>query len=123
MRRRAQGFTLLEVVVALTIFALLAVTVLARMGDSIRAEQRLRDKTEAVFIAQDTLTALRVEEDWSALRSQTDSREFGGRRWNIRITVSETGEESLRQVQVDVGPEADGRDAYLQSLTSLLGRY
>lgn len=119
---KARGFTLLEVMVALTIFAIMAVAVLARMGDSIRAEQRLADKTLASFIAQDVLTEMRVKESWSDVRSTTDTRDFAGQKWQVRIEVRDV-EEDLREVIVDVGPESDGRDVYLQSLRSWIGKY
>ena len=119
---RARGFTLLEVMVALTIFAIMAVAVLSRLGDSIRAEQRLGDNTAASFIAQDVLTEMRLKESWSDVRNTTLEREYLGQKWQVRVEVIQL-EEDLREVIVDVGPVSAGRDVYLQSLTTWLGQH
>lgn len=119
--KSARGFTLLEVMVALTIFALMAVAVLSRMGDSIRAEQRLAEKTHASFIAENVLSEMRVKESWSDVRSNRQDVEYAGQKWQVRIEVKEV-EDGLRAVTVDVGPESAGRDVYLQSLTTWLSK-
>jgi general secretion pathway protein I len=122
---RESGFTLIEVMVALAIFAVLSVTLLVRMGDNIRAEEYLQTKTLAALLAENTLVELRLKKKWSALSNKTDTVEFAGQSWNLSVKVSDTSNEHLRKVEVQVGPDLEwqSNDSYVFTLTSYIGEY
>lgn len=122
---RMCGFTLIEVMVALIIFAVLSVTLLVRLGDNIRSEQYLETKTLASVVAENVLENLRIKEEWSGLSDKTDRVEMAGQSWNIRIDVTDTPNENLKRVDVQVGPapERGSDEHYILTLTSYLGRY
>ena len=118
------GFTLIEIMVALIIFSVLSVTLLVRIGDSIRSEQYLESKTLASIMAENILAEMRIEEEWSNVRSNNKTIKMAGKNWDVKITVSDTGNENLRQVTVQVGPD-EGRSSnspHVFSLTSFIGR-
>lgn len=119
------GFTLVEVMVALVIFAVLSVTLLTRLGDNIRAEQHLQQKALAEIIAENTLAQLRLKRDWSAISNKTDTVSMGDQQWIVSTEVKDTKNENLKQVDVHVGPKAEraGQDTAIITLTSYLGRY
>jgi general secretion pathway protein I len=119
------GFTLIEVMVALIIFAVLSVTLLTRLGDNIRAERYLQDKTLAALVAENTLAELRSKRDWSAVSTKSDTREMANIQWNIKINVTDTPNENLKRVDVSVGPKLDysSEESSIVTLTSFLGRY
>lgn len=123
--RSMRGFTLIEILVALIIFAVLSVTLLVRLGENIRNEQLLESKTMAGIVAENTLAQMRIKEEWSAVRSKTDSVNMMGQDWKIKTTVSDTGNENLRRVEVQVGPDNGGSadDGYVYSLITYIGRY
>ena len=54
--RSARGFTLLEVLVALAIFALIAASVLTASARSVRTASQLENKTLAMWVADNRLT-------------------------------------------------------------------
>ncbi|HEX5842512.1 MAG TPA: type II secretion system minor pseudopilin GspI, partial [Pseudomonas sp.] len=58
--RRAGGFTLLEVLVALAIFALVAASVLTATARSLQTASRLEEKTLAMWIADNQLAELQL---------------------------------------------------------------
>jgi general secretion pathway protein I len=120
-----RGFTLIEILVALIIFAVLSVTLLVRLGENIRNEQSLESKTLAGIVAENTLAQMRIKEDWSAVRSRTDTVNMIGQNWNIKTTVTDTKNENLRQVVVQVGPDNGNSsdEVFVYSLTSYIGRY
>ena len=124
-RPRYRGFTLIEVMVALAIFAVLAVTLLTRMGDNIRSEEYLQSKTLAAVIAENRLTELRLEKNWNALSNKTEQIDFAGQRWNVRVNVTDTPNENFRKVDVQVGPDLAWRseDSAIFTLTSYIGKY
>lgn len=120
-----RGFTLIEIMVALIIFAVLAVTLSVRLGDSIRSEQYLESKTLASVLAENVLAEMRIEEEWSNVRSNNKTVNIGEQRWEIATTVTDTANENIRRVQVQVGPDT-GRsrnESYVFSLTGFIGRY
>lgn len=120
-----RGFTLIEIMVALIIFAVLSVTLLVRLGDSIRSEQYLESKTLASLMAENVLASMRIEEEWSNVRSDKKTVNMAGQRWEVKTTVTDTDNENLRKVYVQVRPDNmhSGSDSYLFSLTSYIGRY
>jgi general secretion pathway protein I len=124
-KNAVHGFTLIEIMVALIIFAVLAVTLSVRLGDSIRSEQYLESKTLASILAENVLADMRIEEEWSNVRSSNKTVNIGEQRWEIATTVTDTANENIRQVYVQVGPDT-GRsrnESYVFSLTSFIGRY
>ncbi len=54
--RNQNGFTLIEIMVALVIFAVLSITLLTRLGGDIRSQQLLEEKTLASVVAENVLS-------------------------------------------------------------------
>ncbi len=73
--KRARGFTLLEVLVALAIFAMVAASVLSASARSLQNASRLEDKTLAMWIADNRLNELQMEQTppWRRSRRSTAS--------------------------------------------------
>ena len=119
-----RGFTLSEVMVALIIFAVLSVTLLVRLGDSIRSEQYLESKTLASLMAENVLADMRIKEEWSDVRSDNKTVKMADNSWAVKTTVTDTADENLRKVTVQVRPDEarSKNDAYVFSLTSYIGR-
>lgn len=106
--RSMRGFTLLEVLVALAVFAT-AMTALILSGSQ-RADQMgyLRDRTLAGWIASDRITALQLETGWPEPGTREGEVEMAGRTWHWQAEVRETPEEAVRRVDVAVAREAEG---------------
>lgn len=122
---RHAGFTLIEVMVALMIFAVLSVTLLTRLGDNIRAEHYLETKTIAAVVAENVLTEMRFKKDWSAVVNKKDTVEMTGIKWQVNVIVTDTPNENFRKVEVRVGPElaSSSEENSVISLVSYIGQY
>ncbi|ERU93873.1 TPA: GspI family T2SS minor pseudopilin variant XcpV [Pseudomonas aeruginosa] len=108
--KRARGFTLLEVLVALAIFAMVAASVLSASARSLQNASRLEDKTLAMWIADNRLNELQLEQTPPSSGRNQGELEFAGRRWEWRTQVDSTAEQDMRRVIVWVaakplGPE------------------
>ncbi len=120
--RNSRGFTLIEIMVALVIFAVLSVTLLTRLGGDIRSEQLLEEKTLASIVAENVLTEMRIKKDWSSVSDNKSTVEMAGKKWSVTTAVKETEDENLRQVDVRVVAANDKRGAsYL--LTGFIGKH
>lgn len=102
--RRAQGFTLLEVLVALAIFALVAASVLSASARSLQTASRLEDKTLAMWVADNRLTELQLSQSPLADGREEGEVTFAGRRWQWQSEVQGTREPDMRRVTLWVAP-------------------
>lgn len=121
------GFTLLEVLVALAIFATVAATVLTAAGRSLINAARLEEKTLAGWIADNRITELQLQVPTPTPGRDSDDLDYAGRRWELESVIEATSEAELRRVTVWVAPrEQRGRRGALRdraaaSLTGFLG--
>lgn len=116
--RRPGGFTLVEVLVALAVFAV-GVTALITAGAQ-RAQDLsyLRERTLASWIAADRLAELRLEQHWRTGRRDGEV-EMAGETWAWEADIAGTANPAVHRVEVAVYREA-GADPVTQ-LTGFLG--
>lgn len=98
--RRMQGFTLLEVLVALAIFGIVAAVVLTAAGRSLNNASRLEVLTLAGWIADNQLTELQLQQPPPALGRESRELEFAGRRWQTLSEVQASADPGLLRVTV-----------------------
>ncbi|MFI2809991.1 MULTISPECIES: type II secretion system minor pseudopilin GspI [Microbulbifer] len=100
--RREGGFTLVEVLVALVIFGVIAASVLKTMQDSVRHQALMEERLAASWIAQQALAEIRLQEDWPPLGEKTERVPQGAREWQVTARVESTNEERLRHIIIEV---------------------
>ncbi len=101
-RRRQQGFTLIEVVVALAIVALSLTTVSAAISQMADAAITVQQRTYASWIAQNKIAEMRLANVVPEVSETEGDIVYAGREWLWTATVSETGVENLYRVDVAV---------------------
>lgn len=99
-RRHTRGFTLLEVLVALAIFAIVAAVVLTAAGRSLNNAGRLEALTLASWIADNRLTELQLQQPAPGLGREDQAIEFAGRRWQMLSEVETSGTPGLLRIRV-----------------------
>ncbi len=103
---RQTGFTLIEVMVALMILALVAVTATKVSSGYLRTVDGMRTRTLAHFVAQNVATDLQInsEKSWlTSVKKQTVKEQ--GRQWQVTLTPKElkgSADKNLQRVNIHV---------------------
>ncbi|MEA1082155.1 type II secretion system minor pseudopilin GspI [Marinobacter qingdaonensis] len=122
--KTAKGFTLIEVLVALLVFGLIA-TAAAEVGSQyIASYERVRDKTLAGWLADNRINELRLEENLPGISENSRDTDYGTFRWQVTTRVQGTSEANMRRVEVTVaryrGDESE--PAPIHTLSAFLGQ-
>ena len=121
--RALKGFTLIEVLVALLVFAIIA-TIAAQMSSQyIGTYERVRDKTLAGWVADNRINELRLQETLPPVSVNRKDIEYGPFRWRVDTSIINTQDPSIRRVEVAVSKfRGDGSEpARLHSLSAFIG--
>lgn len=116
---RAGGFTLIEVLVALMIFGLIA-TAASQVGSQYMGSfERTRDLTLASWIAGNRMNEVRLEPNLPSVSENSQEIEYAGRQWQVTTAVIATDEPRMRRVEVRVAAyrqnDGDPSPIYSQS--------
>lgn len=96
------GFTLLEVLVAMTVLALaLGSSLGAVIGSSDRVAH-IEETTVAFWVAQNALTALRMRPSTSLGASVDGLEPMAGRQWYWRAEILSTADKATNRVEIEV---------------------
>lgn len=119
---RAQaGMTLLEVLVALAVFAFAALALIKTVSETSAGVSHLEDKTLAHWVAQNRLALTQLAESFPAAGVERGEAEMGGRRWYWAVLVKETTDKDLRRVEVEVR-DAEEAENPIETLVGFVGR-
>jgi general secretion pathway protein I len=125
---KVDGFTLVEVLVALVVFAVLGFTVTSRVGNVVNQTYSLERRTVAHWVAENHLNRLRLARRTTDEPLPTgEDRErvtMGGREWIVETEVQETSYPLLRRIDLTVLAVTDGDETGpVDSVTAFVGRY
>ncbi len=104
---QSRGFTLVEVLVALGIFAVLATGYLIVAANTARGIGRLQEKVFALWIAEDAVTRLRTFESDKVKALKTERVEYLGQEWQITFKTQKTDVKSLNRITLYVALRSD----------------
>ncbi len=123
-RRRRRGFTVLEVLAALTLFALAAAATVALAVTSVRQASANRQGMAAAFLAQQELERMRGH-DFQNMQSETLTQVVDGTTYTITATVNTATSmgPNIADVRVTVswsgpmGPKTYAAESYFTDIT------
>lgn len=119
-RRPARGFTLIEVLVALTILAVALTAAMRAMGSMIDAGASLQQRMLAGWSADNQLAMLRLGKVWPDPGTRGGACPQGGLDFYCELTISSTPNPAFRRVEVAVYPSAADRSVRLAWLVTIV---
>ena len=123
MRSGQRGFTLVEVLVAVSILALVMVTLGQSMGATARAYTNINETHLGFLVASDKLVEMQVYQQWPTTGTSDSEVTRNGRDWWIETTISEGPYPDTRRVDIEVGPLlGDDKGGMAYRLASLFGK-
>ena len=113
--RRARGFTLIEVLVALAIVVIGMATVMGALSSSANSVSYLRDRTFAQWVALNQIANVRLSASLSHQQPATGDSDgdsdFAGRSWHWKQVIEATEIPGMVRIDVSVRPaEVKGSD-------------
>ena len=123
---KARGFTLLEIMVAVAFFAIVAGALVKSATQMVKQTAIIEERTFAFWIAENALEEIRAiprdGSDFPNTGSDRTPTTMAGREWEVVVDYEATENENVRRVTVSVFDEND-LDRSLVSLTSFIGKY
>lgn len=116
-KKHIHGFTLIEVMVALTIIAISLSALLNSSGTQANSVGYLKNKTIAHWVAVNELTQLRINKEFPDLGEKKSSTEMANYKWHWKRTTKKTEDEDARQITFTVYTDKE----HLNNLSTLIG--
>lgn len=119
---KAKGFTLLELLVALAILSIVALSALKNNSSMIANASYLRDKTMAHWVAMNKAAELRVVGQLIVGEGNKGTTVMADRRWGWQVTGESTPDPDIQLIKIEVRPETIEQGTPLARLSMYLGR-
>lgn len=100
--KRFSGFTLIEMLLALAVFAYAASSILSVLGQTAKNLSDIEEMTFASWVANDRLVELQADKTWPPKDKAKGERELAGQKWYWLQKVEKSEEPNLRKVNVEV---------------------
>lgn len=122
IHRPHEGFTLLEIMVALAVLAIAMAAIVSESSQNIKNLTRLRAHTIAHWVAMNRVAELQLQPNWPATGQSSGTVEMahGSWRWETRIT--DTDDDAVRRLDITVQRAIEHEDDTLDHLIAYLGR-
>ncbi|TNC91983.1 MAG: type II secretion system protein GspI [Thalassolituus sp.] len=115
-----RGFTLLEVMVAVTIFAAVAVTITDTSSMRVNNLLSMHTSTLASFVAENRLAEIRLTGIVPAAGDSKDTVRMADQEWYLYTHVEDTQFPGMRRIEVSVAPEQNKENPVV-TLATVMG--
>ncbi|OEF29444.1 type II secretion system minor pseudopilin GspI [Vibrio rumoiensis] len=108
---RVRGMTLLEVLIALAIFATAAISVIRAVTQHINTLTYLEEKTFASMVVDNQLAMVNLASSFNS--SKKGVEEFAGKQWYWSATPIKTGSDLIKAVDVSVAIDPERKNTLM----------
>ena len=108
--QKQRGMTLLEVMVALFIFAMTGTAIMKAASEHLNGVGQIEEITIATWVANNQLNDIQLARPWPLKNNLKGKAEMADRTWHWKQVVKETGDSDFKAVEISVSLDADFRD-------------
>jgi len=119
---RCGGFTLLEIMVALAVLAIALAAIVTESSQNIKNLTRLREHTIAHWVAMNRIIELQLQPAWPSTGQASGVVEMARGSWRWETRVTDTDDDAVRRLDIDVQKDANRKDDMLVHLIAYLGQ-
>lgn len=119
--KKALGFTLIEVMLAMAVFSIAGIALLSASINNTRNISYLEDKMFANWVASNQLVTLSLEKKWPPKNNVKGEIELAGRAWFWQQKVIKTTDNDMRAIVMEVRLKEDDELA-ISSLTTYVSK-
>lgn len=124
MKNLSKGFTLIEVMVALAIFAIAMSALMSAMNSSSRNLSSLQNRTMAQWLATNHLVGVLATRNFPTDKEKIEKVKFGGvdkpREWVVRIRLEELSDKNFKHLIVSAGEQIDREPQYYATVETFV---
>lgn len=102
IKAKQTGFTLLEVMLAMAVFAIAGVALLGVADNNYRHISHLEEQMFANWVASNQLVAVSLDKTWPPKNNRKGKVEMAGRTWYWQQKVIKTNNKELRSIIMEV---------------------
>ncbi|GIU25701.1 MULTISPECIES: type II secretion system minor pseudopilin GspI [unclassified Shewanella] len=103
--RKQSGMTLLEVIVALAVFSIAAVSITKSLGEQIANMPILEERTMAQWVAHNQMVDARLEPKFPELGRKDGQVELANKDWYWRKEVIKTTDDNFRMIRISISDD------------------
>lgn len=103
--KHSKGMTLLEVIVALAVFSIAAVSITKSLSEQMANMPILEERTLAQWVADNQMVDARLEPTFPELGKKEGQMELAGRDWYWRKEVVKTADDNFRMIRISVSDD------------------
>lgn len=119
--KRCRGFTLIEVMLAMAVFAIAGLALLNAASNNAQNMGYLENKMFASWVASDQLVMANLDKTWPPKNNLKGEVELAGRQWFWLKKVLKTTDKNMREITIEVRLNEDEK-LPLSSLTTYISK-
>lgn len=101
-KQKSAGFTLIEVMLAMAIFAIAGVSLLSAATNNFNHLSQLEQKILANWVASNQLVTISLEDKWPPQSNKKGKVEMSGHEWFWQQKVIKTTDANMRAVVIEI---------------------
>lgn len=102
VKKAQQGFTLIEVMLAMAVFAIAGVALVDNAGATFKNLSHIETQVMANWVASNQLVEVTVDKTWPPKNNKKGKVELAGREWFWSQQVIKTTDKNMRSVVIEV---------------------
>ncbi len=99
---RQSGFTLIEIIIALVVIAVALGAVIATTGNSVKHGAHIKEKTIALWLAQNISAEVNIKKQWLPAGNQFSDEEMAGQQWQVKRIITQTPDKNIKKMEIQV---------------------